>query len=68
MDEQRTSVTQAAGGTNASAEAKQNVYTDVYRLLIVGMIVSTILFLVGLILALVHTRYFPLSVDWVRQQ
>lgn len=47
---------------------EQNVYADVYRMLVAGMIVTNILFVVGLILALVHPQYFPLSARWVRQQ
>jgi uncharacterized membrane protein len=45
-----------------------NVYADVYRVLLGGMIVSTLLFAVGVILALLHPAYVPLSAAWVRQQ
>ncbi|HUO17975.1 MAG TPA: DUF1634 domain-containing protein [Verrucomicrobiae bacterium] len=48
--------------------AEQNVYADVYRLLVTGMLISTILFVIGIILALLHPQYFPLSARWVRQQ
>ncbi len=48
--------------------AEENVYADVYRLLIAGMVVTNILFVIGLVLALVHPRYFPLSSEWVRSQ
>lgn len=44
-----------------------NVYVDVYRLLIAGMIASFVLFVVGLILALLHPQYFPISASWIRQ-
>ncbi len=48
--------------------AEENVYADVYRLLIAGMVVTNILFVIGLVLALVHPRFFPLTPDWVRSQ
>jgi uncharacterized membrane protein len=49
-------------------ESEQNVYADVYRLLVAGMVVTNILFVIGLVIALVHPRYFPLSAEWVRSQ
>jgi len=45
-----------------------NVYADVYRVLLGGMIVSTTLFAVGIIRALLGPRFVPLSASWVRQQ
>jgi uncharacterized membrane protein len=53
---------------NGRVGEEQNVYSDVYRLLIAGMIGSTVFFVVGLILALLHPHYFPLTTAWVRQQ
>jgi len=47
---------------------EQNVYAGVYRMLIAGMIVTNILFVAGIILALIHQQYFPLSANWVRAQ
>ena len=44
------------------------MYADVYRMLVAGMVVTNILFVIGLILALLHPQYFPLSARWVRQQ
>ncbi len=44
-----------------------NVYADVYRVLLAGMVVSTLLFAVGVVLALIHPVYVPLSAAWVRQ-
>jgi uncharacterized membrane protein len=49
-------------------ECEQNVYADVYRLLIAGMIASSIMFGIGIVLALIHPQYFPLSTKWVRSQ
>ena len=48
------------------ATAEENVYADVYRVLLGGMIVSSALFAVGMALALVHPRNYPLGPDWVR--
>lgn len=45
-----------------------NVYADVYKVLLVGMVLSTALFAIGVILALLHPEYVPLSAAWVRQQ
>lgn len=45
-----------------------NVYADVYRVLLAGMIVSTTLFAVGVVMALLRPRYIPLSASWIRQQ
>jgi uncharacterized membrane protein len=51
-----------------SPETEENVYIDVYRLLIAGMIISSILFALGIVLALLHPKYIPLSTRWVRSQ
>ena len=51
----------------ASSEPKKNVYTDVYRVLLWGMIVSTLLFAVGIVGALLHPQYIPLKSSWIRQ-
>jgi uncharacterized membrane protein len=47
---------------------EQNVYAGVYHMLIAGMIVSNVLFVIGIVLALLHPQYFPLSSIWVREQ
>jgi uncharacterized membrane protein len=47
---------------------EQNVYAGVYHMLIAGMIVSNGLFFIGIVLALLHPQYFPLSASWVREQ
>ncbi len=44
-----------------------NVYADVYRVLIGGMIVSTCLFIAGVVLALLHPQFIPLRAAWIRQ-
>lgn len=50
------------------AGLEENVYVDVYRLLIAGMIVSSLLFASGIALALLHPRFIPLTTRWVRSQ
>jgi uncharacterized membrane protein len=45
-----------------------NVYADVYRVLLAGMAASTLLFAIGVILALLRPTYVPLTASWVRQQ
>lgn len=47
---------------------EQNVYAGVYHMLIAGMVLSNVLFVTGIILALLHRQYFPLSATWVREQ
>ena len=49
-------------------EKEQNVYSGVYRMLIAGMFATNVLFVIGLVLALIHPQYFPLSASWVRSQ
>lgn len=46
---------------------EENVYADVYRVLVGGMIASTILFAIGVIRALIHPAFIPLTPEWVRQ-
>lgn len=47
---------------------EQNVYEGVYRLLMAGVVVTNLLFVIGLILALIHPQYVPLSARWARDQ
>ncbi len=46
--------------------AEANVYASVYKVLLAGMYTSTALFLAGIIGALIHPRFVPLTSDWVR--
>ncbi len=48
-------------------ETEANVYADVYKVLITGMVISTTLFAAGIVLALVHARRVPLTPEWARQ-
>lgn len=53
-------------GIKPGGTAEENVYADVYRVLLGGMIVSSALFAIGLALALLHPEHYPLGPDWVR--
>ena len=50
-----------------AAVEEENVYTGVYYVLLGGMIVSSVLFAVGIALALWQRQFVPLTPDWVRQ-
>ena len=53
-------------GLSGASTTEENVYEDVYRVLLGGMIVSSVLFAIGLVMALVHPKNYPLGPDWVR--
>jgi uncharacterized membrane protein len=46
-------------------KAEENIYGDVYDILLGGMLVSTALFAVGVALALIHPHYIPLTRAYV---
>lgn len=54
--------------TGKLGNVADNVYADVYRVLLAGMIVSTTLFAVGVVRALLNPRFVPLSAAWIKQQ
>ncbi len=45
---------------------ESNVYADVYRVLLGGMIVSSILFAIGMVRALLLHATVPLTEEWVK--
>jgi len=49
----------------ATPKAEQKIYADVYDVLMAGMIISNILFAIGLALALVHPHFVPLNRAYV---
>ncbi|HEX5481060.1 MAG TPA: DUF1634 domain-containing protein [Terriglobia bacterium] len=49
----------------AVSKAEEKIYADVYDVLLGGMIVSTALFALGVVLALIHPRYVPLTRDYI---
>ena len=44
-----------------------NVYSGVYRILMAGMFVSTSLFIIGVVAALLHPAVIPLNSKWIRE-
>jgi uncharacterized membrane protein len=55
------------GQTAQHAPADLNVYADVYNVLLGGMVVSTALFCVGIVRALLRPQFVPLTPDWIKQ-
>ncbi len=49
------------------ATAEQNVYADVYKVLLGGMLVSTALFVIAIVRALLRPEFVPLTPDWIKQ-
>lgn len=49
----------------AVSKAEQKIYADVYDVLLGGMLISTALFALGVVLALIHPRYVPLTRDYI---
>lgn|SRR5487761_220341 len=49
----------------AITKAEEKIYADVYDVLMVGMVVSNILFAVALVLALIHPHFVPLTRGYV---
>ena len=46
-------------------EPEKNVYTGVYRVLLGGMYISSALFAVGIVLALLHPQFLPFTQQWI---
>jgi uncharacterized membrane protein len=44
-----------------------NVYADVYKVLLGGMIISTALFIAAIVRALLRPEFVPLTPDWIKQ-
>jgi uncharacterized membrane protein len=50
------------------AESEElNVYADVYKVLLGGMLVSTALFLAAIVKALLRPEFVPLTPEWVKE-
>lgn len=45
---------------------QENVYAGVYHVLLAGMFVSTTIFVIGIVRALMLRQNIPLTVEWVR--
>ncbi len=48
-----------------SEATEENVYSGVYHVLLVGMTISTVLFVIGIVRALMLRQNIPLTVAWV---
>ncbi len=59
-------MTQRTDIVTPPTSTEENVYSVVYYALLGGMIVSSILFAIGIIRALMHPAFYPLTADWVR--
>src|SRR5947209_8509916 len=46
---------------------EENVYSDVYKVLLAGMLASSALFAVGVVVGLLHPKYVPLTPPWIKQ-
>lgn len=53
--------------TRQSRTAEMNVYADVYWILLGGMLISTGLFVLGIVRALMRPQYVPLTRAWIKQ-
>ncbi|MGH9469830.1 MAG: DUF1634 domain-containing protein [Terriglobia bacterium] len=51
--------------TSTPSKAEKKIYADVYDVLLIGMLVSTALFAIGVALALIHPHYIPLTHDYI---
>ncbi|MGH9447876.1 MAG: DUF1634 domain-containing protein [Terriglobia bacterium] len=49
-------------------KVENKIYADVYDVLLGGMLVSSVLFAVGVVLALIHPRFVPLTRAYVRRE
>lgn len=48
-------------------DSEQNVYAGVYQVLFAGMLVSTGMFIVGIVTALQRPEFIPLTPEWIKQ-
>lgn len=61
-----TNMAQRMEIANPRTSTEENVYSVVYYALLGGMVVSSILFAIGIVRALMHPSYYPLNETWVR--
>lgn len=52
----------------AADTVQENVSAGVYKVLLGGMIASSLLFAAGIVRALLHPQYIPLAPEWIRGQ
>ena len=59
---------QATRRTKQNDSKELNVYADVYKVLLAGMVVSTALFAAAIVKALLRPEFVPLTPEWIKQQ
>jgi uncharacterized membrane protein len=57
----------ATSAKQNEASAELNVYADVYKVLLGGMILSTALFVIAIVRALARPEFMPLTPEWIKQ-
>jgi uncharacterized membrane protein len=56
------------GSVKRGDGTQQNVYASVYKVLLAGMIVSTAIYVIAIVRALLHPEYIPITPEWIKQQ
>jgi uncharacterized membrane protein len=56
-----------ANDSKQDSSQELNVYADVYKVLLAGMVFSTALFVVGIVHALWRPQFVPLTREWIKQ-
>jgi len=59
--------TDNASAVKLGGSTEQNVYADVYKVLLGGMLVSTAIYVIAIVRALLHPEYIPLRPEWIKQ-
>jgi uncharacterized membrane protein len=67
MTEEKKSKEVIRARSNSDASAELNVYADVYKVLLGGMILSTVLFVIAIMRALLRPEFVPLTPEWIKQ-
>jgi hypothetical protein len=58
--------TQRSQPTTKGSSDELNVYADVYKVLVGGMVVSTALFAAAILRALLRPEFLPLTPEWIK--
>ncbi len=56
-----------SGNESKAATKELNVYADVYKVLLGGMLLSTGLFVIAIVRSLLQPQFVPLTTDWIKQ-
>lgn len=55
------------GPVERGNSTERNVYTGVYKVLLGGMLVSTAIYVIAIVRALLRPEYIPLRPEWIKQ-